>query len=690
MRKAIWFLCVGFLLVSGAVHGRVEQIEILSRETVAGGKSFGKVGAYERVSGRLHLSLDPENPYNAPITDIRLAPTANDGQIKITADFYLLRPIDPSRANGKLLYGVNNRGNLGLLRWFNNATSSGSLTEADMGNGFLLEQGYTLLWSAWNWDVRPGNGRINLSLPRAEEDGRLVRGRVTHEITVTSTQPSAALRGILAIGFAPADRPNARLEVQDTWDSPRRTLPASAWRLARTENGREIADPNWLALEGGFEPGKLYHLTHDAEGPPIIGLGLAALRDALSFFKFEDADASGTPNPLLERGGSKPRHVIAWGHSQSGRVLTTMLQDGLHVDEQGRMVMDGVFATVAGGGKGAFNIRFGQTSRHMGHQTDLDYATDWFPFASMTQTDTVTGRTASLLDEARRLGAVPKVMKVNSSSDYWSRAASLVHTTVDGATDATIDPSVRIYALASAPHAASRAPARGTLSQCHNPLNYRPVFRALLVHLDAWVSEGTLPPASRYGLASAGELVDLDTYVSDFPAISGARLPTDFHKPPRLDFGDRFDSDGIMDRVPPRRGQPFGTRIPKADENGNDIAGIRMPAIQVPLGTYTGWNLQSPESGAPDRLNRWIGSFIPFAATRSERLAAGDSRPSLTERYESKDAYVTAVAEATLSMAAEELILGLDIDPIIEEAGLFFDRVMGQTPDNERCVYLAP
>ena len=690
MRKAFQF-CVLFAALSiGSAQARVERIEILARETVADGKAFGKVGAYERIAGRLHLSLNPQNAYNASIADIDLAPTAADGNIKLTSDFFLLRPLDPSKGNGRLFYGVNNRGGLGLLRLFNDGRGRGSLSEDDMGNGFLMEQGYTLLWSAWNWDVRPGPGRLNISLPRAQENGRLVRGRVTHEITVTSPTAAAPLRGMLAIGFPPASRPNARLDVQDTWDTPRRTLPTENWRFARQERGAEVEDPNWLTLDGGFEPGKLYHMSYEAEGPPILGLGLAAIRDALSFFKFEDADAFGQPNPLLERGGSKPQWTLAWGHSQSGRVLTTMVLDGLHVDEAGRIVMDGVFATIPGGGKGSFNIRFGQTSRHMGHQTELDFPTDWFPFASMPQTDAVTGQTASLFDEARRLDAMPKFITVNSSSDYWNRAASMIHTTVDGATDAQIDPNMRIYAIASGPHAPSRAPARGTLSQCHNPLNYRPVFRAMLVHLDAWVSQGTPPPDNRYALASQGELVDLEAYVADFPAIAGARLPTDFHRPPRLDFGDRYETEGIMDRVPPRRGQPFGTRVPKADENGNDIAGIRMPAVQVPLGTYTGWNLQSPETGAADRLNRWIGSFIPFAATRSERLAAGDSRPSVTERYESKEAYVTAVAEATLSMAADQLILGMDIDPIIEEAGAFYDRVLGQTPDNESCQYLAP
>lgn len=674
----------------------VEHVEVMDRSVVADGKSFGNVGAYARISGRLHYSVDPESDYNTSIVDLSLAPRDARGRVNFTSDFVLLAPLDASRGNGRLLYDVTNRGNVMMLGRFNNGSGrDGGRTASDMGNGFLLEQGYALLWTGWNWDVVPRSQNVTIQLPIAQQpNGRAIRGRVFSEIALSERSETTAHIGRNSIGYPPISLSdsNAVLSVRDPDQSTYESVPRNAWQFGRTlmssSTAQWVPNPKWVTMETGFEPGRVYRLVYDSQNPRVVGLGLAAIRDALSFFSFEQRDSLGTPNPLLETGTSLPTATLAYGASQSGRVLNTLILHGLHVDESGRMVFDGAMIDIAGGGKGGFNFRFAQTTRHFSHDIDLDYATDYFPFSTGLQTNPRTGELGSLLDEARRLGAVPKLFIVNSSTDYWGRSASLIHTETDGSSDVADDENVRIYMIAGGQHATGITEQRGTLVHCRNPLDQRPILRALITHLDAWLTLDRDPPPSAYPRVSDGTLVNLETYRSQFPNAPFLRTPENYLKPPYLDFGPRFESEGIPDIVPPNRGPVFETLVPAPNEDGLDTAGLRLPDIAVPLGTYTGWNPQNAATGAPNRLSRWSGSFIPFARTVPERTDRGDPRLAITERYISRADYLESYAAATLDLAGRELILGMDINPMIEQAGERFDQVMSHNPYDESCGYL--
>jgi Alpha/beta hydrolase domain len=687
-------LCLSvYWLALPSARAEVDRIEVLERVPFADGKMFGNVGAYERIRGRLTFAIDPNAPENQTIVDVKLAPRDAQGRVTFSADFMMLKPLDPSRSNGRLLYEVNNRGGASLLGTFNDARGSNLPSGPEhAGNGFLFEQGYTLLWSGWTWDVPPGENRLRADLPTAGDGSRVITGRVNGEISVLEPTTSARHIGMLSVGYPPAvaDDPDASLTVRSTALGPRNAINRAQWRFGRKQGEAFFHDPTWITLEGGFKPGLIYSLTYTAREPRVVGLGLAAIRDAVSFFRHNRADRVGAPNPLLEPKGELPKWALAYGHSQSGRVLNTMLHAGLVTDGRGRLVFDGIYSNMAGSGRGSFNYRFAQSSRHFSPDIELDFPTDWFPFSTATTTDPVSKVTASVIDRTDAMGPVPKLFVVNGASEYWARGASLSHISVDGTADIQPHDKTRVYLMTGAQHNPNRGGERTSFAACRNPLDYRPLSRALLLHLDAWATLQREPPPSAVPSITEESAGTLIQYVAAFPKMPTVRLPTQLLEPPRLDFGPRFSSEGIADNVPPKVGQPYAVRVPLPDADGLDKAGLRLPEIQAPLGTYTGWNVQNAATGAPERLGRWDGSFFPFARSENERLAANDPRRPIAERYASREAYVEAYAAAALNMAEADLILAMDVNPMIERAGRFYDRIMAHGPDDESCGYINP
>jgi len=669
---------------------RVDRVEITSRSPVADGRAFGRAGAYELVVGRLHYSVDPADPGNRTIVDLPLAPRDASGRVAFSGDFTLLRPAAGSRSNGRLLYEVNNRGNYRLLDLFQDSAVSNAVGDAAAkGNDWLLAQGYSLLWTGWNWDVQPGNGRQTIDLPVARQaDGQPITGPVISEIFVNAPTRAAAHAGLLAIGYPFADGAQAKatLTVRDKPDGPRTTIAREQWTLARIDQGREVADDRHVLLRTGFEPGRIYELGYEARDPVVTGLGLAAIRDAVSFFRYQDRDRAGTPNPLLTGDGRLPRHVLGFGLSQSGRVIQTLLLDGLEIDEQRRPVFDGAFVHVAGGGKGGFNYRFAQTTRHFSHYEESIYPTDYFPFATTVQRDPVTGRRASVLDHAREARAVPRLIYTASSTDYWVRAASLLHTDPIGREDIDLDPKARAYLLAGAQHVVAVPEQREIYENCLSPVDYRPHLRALLTALDAWVSAGIAPPASRLPRIADGTLVEIDAYLAAAAPVPG-RKPTGYLQPPYLDLGPDFDRTGVASRQPPVFGRHYGSLVPQVDSSGNDRAGVFAPEVQVPVGSFLGWNLRREPAGAPEGLARLYGSLIPFAPSAEARRASGDQRPSLAERYSSKDDYLGRVNAAVQAQVRDRLLLVADVPAVVARASGLYDRVRALPAGESSCRY---
>ncbi len=659
------------LLAPPVARGEVVRVEMAAREPFAGGHAFGRTGPYEKLAGRMYLEVDPDDPANGRIADLELAPRNARGKVECWTDFFLLAPADPSRGNRRVLFDVHNRGNKLALWTFNGARGNDPTTLADAGNGFLMHRGYSILWCGWCGDVMAdGTDRLLAGLPVARDGDEPITGKVYVEFCVDEKVASRPFFWSPwgtsdAYPAVSVDDPSATLTVRRRRSEPGVEVPRDAWAFARREDGRLVPDPKSLYVEGGFRPGWLYDLVYTARDPRVAGLGLAAMRDCVSFFRYGEEDGRGTPNPLA---GSVERAYV-FGISQSGRLVHHFVYDGFNTDEAGRIVFDGCLAHVAGAGKGLFNHRFGMATLYsLEHRGNLN-PSEFFPFAPMPQKDPVTGRRGDTLARARARGHVPKMIFTQTSTEYWSRAASLLHTDVEGKRDLKLDPNVRIYLISGAQHLGGGPPDRGICQYPRNVLDDRPpVLRAMLVALDRWVTSGTEPPPSRYPRIDDGTLVDLATFRASFPKVPGVRLPRAHYQPLRLDPGPRWLTEGIADHVPPKVGPPYRTLVPAVDADGNERAGIRLPDVAVPLATYAGWNLRAPEHGAEGVLCGLHGMHLPFARTAEERRRGGDPRPSVLERYPSRAAYLARMTEAALGLQREGFLLERDVVEILGKA----------------------
>ena len=678
MRRIIT-AALSLTVLSSSAAARVERIEMLSRQDFAPGIEFGDAGAYEKLRGRAFFALDPNAAANAPVTDLKLAPRDARGLVEFSAEFLVLRPKVAARGNGTLLYEVNNRGNIAILHQLHEASfSNDPATVADAGNGFLFRRGVTLAWSAWASDVatRPGDNRLVLRAPIATKDGAPITGKVAYELIVDAPRATARFTGLLGTAYPVANDgdPDVVLTERQRREDERRPIPRAAWSFVERSEGGAASE---IKLDGGFKPGRIYELVYTARDPIVAAAGMAGIRDLLSYLR---------TNPLA--GAPAPRTSLIFGISQSGRLIQTMLLRGLHVDEDGRAVFDGAFVHVAGGGKGGFDYRFAMPTRHFSVLEDHIYPTDFFPFATVSARDSATGAEGSILDRARALRAVPKLFYVNNSSEYWNRAASLIATDPDGERDLPPAPEARIYLIAGAQHYVGALSERGIFANCVNTLNHYRAMRALMLAFERWVRDGVEPPPSTYPRIADGTLVTVAAHGKAFPGIPGFRLPEANLRPPRLDFGSRFETDRIAEQVPPRLGKPFATLVPRPDADGLDQGGIALPEMLLPLGTRTGFNTRNEAAGFPGATGRWDGSFLPFARTEAERRASGDPRPSLEARYVSRAAYEEKVRAAAADVVRRGFLLPQDVDALVSEAGGLYDRIMARDPADRSCRYL--
>ena len=640
----------------------VVRIDVQSRADIAGGKAFGTTGAYEKLAGRIYFEVDPSLAPNKIITDIDKAPRNARGRVEFSSDFYLIKPKQIERGNGTLLYEVSNRGGKGMLAFYNQATGSlDPSTDAQMGDGFLMMQGFTLLWVGWQFDVPHRDGLVRVFAPIATDNGKPLVGIVRSEVIVSKLAYDASLadRDHIAYTVAnPADPANT-LSVRDSIEGPRRFIPRSEWKLDR---GR-------VYLPSGFQPAKIYEVVYKAQDPPVAGVGAAAVRDTVSHLKFGSADALSIPAGSIRR-------AIGFGISQSGRFLRTYLYYGFNEDEQHRKVFDGVMAHVAGGGRGSFNLRFSQPSRDGPPYLNKFYPTDIFPFTDTVQTDPQTGEKDGLLLRVKP-ELTPKIFYTNSSYEYWGRAASLIHTSIDGRADAPVPDTTRIYVFAGGQHGPAAFPPRRSIGQqMNNPNDYRWSMRALLVAMNKWITDDIAPPASRHPRVEDRTLVQVESL--KFPALAGVGKPTEAHKAYRVFYGLEFASKGIVSIDPPESNGSFAILVPQVDEDGNELAGLKMPEISVPLATYTGWNLFNAESGPTSLLSSMQGAYIPLPRTRADRERSKDPRPSIEERYESRERYLALVTAAARELVQQRYLLEGDVESVAKRAGEHWDLLGGR------------
>ena len=658
----------------------VTRFEITLRRPLAGGARFGETGAYEELKGRLRLALDPTHPANARIIDLERAAREADGRVVFWADVSLLLPVDRARANGRLIVDVVNRGNTVAVPNFNRATrplhtrDSERHPPVDCGDGFVMRRGYAVISCGWQSDLPPEIGALlRLHGPDAlGSDGRPLRGRVYTQLQRHASADHLLLadRGHRPYPAADLDEADARLTVQDQPDAEPTAIPRARWRFARVVGGRVVADPEHVWLEGGFEKGRIYRIVYTAIGAPVTGLGLAAIRDAAAWLKHGTA-AEGHPAP------ARLRHAYAYGRSQTGRFLRTLIHDDLNVDEGGREALDGIIANVAGGMRGEFNQRFGQNSKDR-PQTMAHL----FPFTDASQCDPETGRSEGLRLRLDARASPLKVMYTNSSAEYHRGDASLIHTDPDGGRDVAPGVNTRIYHFAGTEHAlgvwpptdtqAAVADPTGTVEHSQNlrgTIDYARLLRACLVNLDRWVTQGVEPPPSRHPRIADGTAVSPEALGKVFDAIPRAHYPGHHPRPLRLDFGPAGAA------LPPRRGRPYGSRVSAVDADGNEVAGIVLPEVAVPLATHTGWNPRHAEIGGAEQLLVFAGSTLPFARTRGERESTGDPRPSIEERYRSREDYLARLREAAQALSARGYLLKDDVEPSVAQAARFWDWI---------------
>ena len=691
-------------LATASAEARITRIEIVKTEPAFAGQSFGAVGVYERLTGKAYGEVDPRSPANAQIQDIALAPRNAGGMVEYVTEIDILRPADRSKGNGVLFFNIVNRGNKGGLPLFNadvpiNLAANNNLATA--GDGFMQRQGYTIVWFGWQPDVAPGANRLTMKVPVARNaDGSPIAGIVRSELTtapqtvpatptttlnlssgwftamITTAYPTVSTdnRTPLADGFLP------QLTVRAREHEPRVAIASTEWSFGTCDAGKPAAvNDTQICYPAGFKPGHLYELTYRARDPLVLGLGFAAARDLGAFLKSAATDDGGNANPVLVPNAK----TIVMGSSQSGRYIRSLIHLGFNRDEDGRIVFDGAFPHI-GGGLMPLNVRFGQPGRAVTEQLDRLYPGAEFPFTYGRVYDPLTGRTQGILDRCTSTNTCPKIVHAATALEMWELRQSLGFTDPLGIRDLDDPPNVRSYLMASTQHGAAPLPLRteapfGSCQQQPNPNPHTWTVRALLQGLAAWIKDGVEPPPSARPTIASGTLVAPDQV--RFPPIPAnnygnvARPAVRFlglHNPLHVqDYGEDYrpeDTSGIISVNPPKvSAARYGNLVPQVDADGNDLDGIRNVFVRVPIGTYTGWNLFN-HSFFEDGFCTLQGSFIPFARTRAERLAAADERLSIEERYPTREGYITAVKAAAESLLAKRYLLPDDATRLISQA----------------------
>ncbi|MEE9442507.1 MAG: alpha/beta hydrolase domain-containing protein [candidate division Zixibacteria bacterium] len=637
----ILLLNIVLLFTPLIVSAKVVRLDISSREIIQNSEEQSMSGPYEMIKGIIYLEVDPNDPANELIVDLKLAQRNSRGNVEFSTEFELCKPVNSDRGNHRLLYFVNNRGNK-MGKWhFNYHTDK----------NWLWANGWSYLWCGWNCDVEESDGKLNINLPVINDNGNTITGEIYTEIISYSDEVVYSMPLVWggSISYAPVTLENTNAVLSKRryrWEEPIE-IPHDSWSFARWEDGNVTPDSGFLYVVDGIEPGWLYDLVYIGKNPKVTGLGLAAIRDVVSFFKYENISNDGVINPLADA----IDYAYSWGHSQSGRLLNHFVYQDFNGDERKRIVFDGIMANCPGAGKGQFNSRFAQTTRHGSHHEDNLFPIDFFPFTTVEQYDPITGEKGDGVERARKSGFLPKIFFINSSTDYWTRAASMLHTDVEGQVDSKIDPSVRIYSVAGLAHTDDRI---GIVS------------RALLTALDQWISYGVEPPASQIPKISNGTLVDFETWKGAFPDIPGAIMPPSFYHPYRLNMGPRWDTEGIADYVPPKVGPRYVCLVPQVDKDGNEIAGIRLPDIDAPLTTYTGWGMRSPTYS--QTLGRNRGRVWPLPITSEECKEKIDPRIAILERYPTRADYLFEVTKSILNLKYQGLLLDEDVTRLLIEA----------------------
>jgi len=641
-------------------EARVVRVEMRSGTPISADLVRG-TPAYERISARVFFAVRPEDEHNKRIVDLDKARRNAAGEVEFSADLSMLKPIG-MKNNGALLLEIPNRGGKGLLTLVDGGKAEPA-DASEMGDAWLLRQGFTFASLGWQWDVVDSPGNLRLNAPIAyESGGKHITGLLRDDFTPTEAAGDEPLGHIMGARLggteypaaAPEDARNV-LTVRDTPHGERIVIPRTQWSFAHMVDGKLTPSDRFVHLDSGFVPGKIYELVYLGQDPVVAGLGFAAVRDFVAWEKH-------SPEAL-----APVKFAYAAGISQCGRFLRYFLYESFNADESGQMALDGVLAHVGGAGRGSFNYRFAQPSRDAQPMSSIDWPTDIFPFTDEPETDPAhpSNPKMGLLDAAKRDHAVPKIFFSHTSYEYWGRAASLIHTTADGKADAPIGANVRIYDYSGLQHYSVAFPPRAVpgAENLPSPLPIKWFWRAMIANMDAWVRNGTVPPEGRYPKIADGTLVPMEKL--RFPAIPGLKPPAANSQGWDLDFGPDWRA-GILNKQPPKVGYDYLALVPQVDADGNDLGGIRLPEIAAPLATYTGWNLRTAAIGAAGERLAFLGSFVALPRTAEEAAKTHDSRIAIADRYKSYDEYRAKFQQALDGLVRERYILAEDAPRLME------------------------
>ena len=625
------------LRVPSAPAAEIERFEVVSRSPAFGGKQFEGTGQYELVAGVAHVRVNPHHPANHAVVDIDKAQRI-DGWVRYSTDVVVLRPRDAAKSSRVMVVDIPNRGNKLFMRMANEGR--GALQESDAaGTGFTMRRGHTLVWIGWQGDVplSAGAGSAGIALPLATDDGKPLTGMSSEEIVFDDIKPQGRMR----LAYPAADRAGARLVVRATADDAGAEL--ASWRWV-SDSEIEIDRPR--SADGGA----IYQFTYLARDPKVMGLGLTALRDVTQFLK----DARAPANPVAD---IAPQVTLAVGVSQAGRVLRDFIWQGFNAAPQGGKVFDGAMPLIAGAKKSFTNFRFAIPGRNSTQHSEHLTPGDQFPFSYGVTTDPVTGRTDGIFARCSVSATCPKVMHVDSSTEFWQGRASLIVT--DGAgRDIALPDDARAYLISSTQHVWADQPTMAGICQFRqNPAPQAPLVRALLDGLVAWARNGKEPPGSSFPSIASLRLTRPAQETTGFPDLSvyGVEYPK------VINWLGVVDYSAVPARVMPR--MRYQLLVPMSDADGHDIAGVRLPDIDVPLATYTSWNLRR-EAFAEGQLCGLNGFAVPLPAQR----VAGDPRLAIGERYPSRLEYAKAVARSARALRDRGLLLQEDVDRYIENA----------------------
>lgn len=659
---------LGLLVAGGAMlatlpaHARITKIQITATESPTfGGYSWPGVGQYEKIAGKAFGEVDPLDPKNAVIVDIKLAPRNAAGKVEYSFDFDMLKPVDLRKGSHKMMYEPPNRGG---KTWANMArvtldtpTSNGNdpgsaiTNPAVLANSFLMPRGYTMVWSGWDKAAGTSSANFNstITLPIAKNsDGTTITGPA-YEYIVTSAASFA-----LTYPAASLDKTKAKLTHRVHLNDPPVEIPAGSWNY--NPAGTVIS-----LVAGSFVANDIYEFSYTAKDPTVNGLGFAAIRDWNAWLRDAKADDFGQVNPLA----GDVKRIYTEVVSQPGRLLNDFRHLGFNQSEDRKKVFDGMMQWIAAGDGINMNSRFSQPGRTERNRQDHLYAEGVFPFANVTTTDPFTGKHDSRLERCEATQTCPVAAEIYSANEYWVKAASLLHTTPDGRHDLHDSPYARNYFISSHQHGTGNATSKGACQQFQNPLNSAPVQRALFVALDDWL-RGERPPESKVPTLEGHTLVaPLPQSEMGFPNIPGVTYTGLKTTRYLLDYGTNYYTTGIATVNPPLISLPYDDNrangaiypsyIPKTDRDGNDIAGVRLADVTVPLATYTGWALRAGPQ-ANDGCES-AGQYIPFAKTQADRVAKSDPRLSVEERYPTFDKYHHKIRKALDRMIKGRLIL---------------------------------